>query len=228
MTKSKGKAFSMAISAIFEYALDTIAPPDPLVRKIERMGSAEFARLTEPSSSKDRIASVTALFSYKDRLARAAILEVKSYGNKKVAHILGEAAYEYLLAELSDLELFENFDRPILTAIPMTRRSLRKRGWNQCDLIARGIALVDEARVIDVRTDLLEKVKETKDQVGRTRKERLENLKGAFAAKRPEEIRGRNVIVLDDIATTGATLGEAKRALLRAGAKKVWCVALAH
>lgn len=228
MTNAAAQALSKALSRAWEFALDTIAPPDPLVRDIERSGPSGFMASAAPSDPAKDIKGITAFFSYKDRLVKTAILEVKSYGNKRVARIIGEAAYECLLAELSDLALFKNFDSPLLTTIPMTRKALRKRGWNQCDLIAEGIRLADRSQSIEIRTGLLEKVRETGDQVGRSRSERLESLKGCFEARRPEAVQGRNVIVLDDIATTGATLGEARKALRRAGARRVWCVAIAH
>jgi competence protein ComFC len=208
------------------YILDTIAPPDPLSREIELSSVERFCGRAKRSEK--ALEGILSLFSYKDPFVRTAILEVKSYGNKKIARLLGAVAYEYLIAELSDLEAFEGFTRPLLLTVPLTKKSLRARGYNQCDLVADGILVADRPRSIEVRKDILVKSRETGDQVGKTRKERFENLKGCFDIADERDVRGRNVIVLDDIATTGATLGEAKRALRRAGARKILCVALAH
>jgi predicted amidophosphoribosyltransferase len=61
-----------------------------------------------------------------------------------------------------------------------------------------------------------------------TEEERIENVKGTFAVRRPELVRGRTILVVDDIMTTGATLGECAKTLKAAGASRVWSVTLAR
>lgn len=209
------------------FLVDTIAPPDPFVREIELLDPAEFlSKAQKPDVAlKDEVLS---FFLYKDPLVKAAILEVKSYANRKITKLLGRVIYELLVAELEDLDMFENFKEPLLLPIPMTQKSIRERGWNQCELIVDAVNTTSCGKTFKTSSKLLVKIKKTGDQVGKGRKERFENLAQCFSVSNPSAVRGRNVIVLDDITTTGATLQEAKRALLEAGARRVLLVAIAH
>jgi ComF family protein len=213
---------------IWNFILDTVVPQDPYIRSIEKMGPGEFMAAVKMLSPGEHIDGALCFFSYRDPLVKAAILEVKSYGNRIIARLLAKTVRELLIAELSDLELFKNFVSPVLLPIPLTRKSLQKRGWNQCGLIVDEIKKIDQEKLLEIRNGVLIKTRETGDQVGKSRKERLENLRMCFSVRSEDAVRGRNVIVLDDIATTGATLFEARRALKKAGAKKVLCVAIAH
>jgi len=72
------------------------------------------------------------------------------------------------------------------------------------------------------------RVRATQSQIGLTRHQRRENLRGAFAVTAPEEIRGREVLLVDDVMTTGTTAAECARALRRAGASAVWVATVAR
>jgi ComF family protein len=222
------KRFRGLLSKAIEYAFDTVAPPDPFIRRIENMSPAEFVEHTQRIDRAAEIEGITSFFSYKDPLVKAAIIEVKSYGNRKISRLLGSVVWDSLVEDLSELEVFKNFSSPLLIPIPMTKKSKRKRGWNQCKLIAREISAKAGSLSPNLRLDILVKSKETDDQVGKSRSERFTNLKGCFSVACPEALRGRNVIIFDDIATTGATLHEARRTLLKAGAKRAFCIAIAH
>lgn len=208
------------------FAMDAIAPKDADIRTIEGLGLEGFEAKAAGSPSPHPEKDVICLYSYKDPLAKKAILEVKSYGNRRVADILGKAVYEALIEEIAERACFEDFSRPIVAPIPMTRKSIRERGWNQCLLFAEALKRYDASNAFELSPSALVKARATEDQVGKSRRERFRNLEGSFRAD--PCVRGRNVIVLDDISTTGATFAEAKRALGQAGARKVLCVALAH
>ena len=75
---------------------------------------------------------------------------------------------------------------------------------------------------------MLERRRETQSQIGLTRHQRRENIRGAFAVARPEEIAGREVLLVDDVFTTGTTVSECARILRRAGASKVWVATVAR
>lgn len=209
------------------FLVDTIAPPDPFIREIESLSPADFLNRAQ----RQKVAltdGVLSFFVYKDPLVKAAILEVKSYANRKIAKLLGCVLYELLVAELEDLDTFENFKNPLLLPIPMTRKSIRERGWNQCELFVDAIEVASRGKTFETSSNTLVKIKKTGDQVGKGRKERFQNLAQCFSVSNPGAVHGRNIIVLDDITTTGATLQEAKRALLEAGARRVLLVAIAH
>ncbi|MFA6095499.1 MAG: phosphoribosyltransferase family protein, partial [Candidatus Paceibacterota bacterium] len=216
-----------ALRRAFDFFLDILFPQDEDVRHLETMtagGLASSARRLEPGRD---IEDSVILFEYKDPLVRLALAEAKFRGNRRIARLLGEAARDALAAELYERKTFENFSSPILVAVPMTKRSLRERGHDQCRLICEPIREDAESLGLSIRFDALEKVRETGDQVGRDKRERLESLKGSLKAD-PEIVRGKNIVVFDDIVTTGATWAEAKRALRKAGARRVLLLAIAH
>jgi competence protein ComFC len=76
---------------------------------------------------------------------------------------------------------------------------------------------------------VLMKTKETRSQVCvKNRAERLRNIRGSFCVRNAEKIKGKNILIVDDVTTTGATLAEAKKVLRKSGAKSVMCITLAH
>jgi len=81
---------------------------------------------------------------------------------------------------------------------------------------------------IQLDTASLIRTRETVSQTGLTRHQRRANLRGAFAVTRPEKLHGQNILLVDDVMTTGATAGECARVLLRAGAKQVLVATVAR
>jgi ComF family protein len=110
----------------------------------------------------------------------------------------------------------------LVTAVPLSRARLRSRGYNQSGLLAQGVA---RALGVPFRPRALVRVREGGPQVGKGREVRALQLHHAFVA---QGVAGKRVLVLDDVRTTGATLGEARRALMAAGALSVTTLALAH
>ena len=116
----------------------------------------------------------------------------------------------------------------MITFVPMWGRKERRRGFNQAELIARAVGEKTGRPV----AKLLEKIKDNRSQVGLSPQERAENVRGAFRVTpddRISDILGmsdipniRNVLVVDDVYTTGATMGECIKVLKKAGAKNVW------
>ncbi|MGG7176906.1 ComF family protein [Clostridium paraputrificum] len=104
-----------------------------------------------------------------------------------------------------------------LTFIPIGEEALRSRGFNQCKYIADEIGFRKDFKVVDT----LEKVKETKIQKTLIKEERLKNLLGAFEVKNVKKVKGRKLIIIDDVVTTGATLSEAARVLKECGASEI-------
>ena len=102
--------------------------------------------------------------------------------------------------------------------VPLHRSRRKKRGFNQAEILARGLA---SATGIPVRTDVLFRVKKTSPQKSLGKRERQANLKGAFAVSGTWNPR-KNVALIDDIYTTGATLERAAKMLKKAGAQNVY------
>jgi ComF family protein len=108
--------------------------------------------------------------------------------------------------------------------IPMHPSQLRRRGFNQSTLLA--LALSRELK-IPLHRSLLIKTRKTEPQASLNDKQRLTNLKGSFSISNSGIIGGKNLLLVDDVATTRATLNEASKTVLKAGANKVDALALA-
>ena len=112
-----------------------------------------------------------------------------------------------------------------ITWVPLSRRRLRRRGYDQAELLAELIAKHLGQRPIR----LLKKLRDTppQSQTGSAEKRRA-NIAGAYACLHPEQVQGKRILLVDDIVTTGATLSEAAKVLKKAGAKEVICATLAR
>ncbi len=111
-------------------------------------------------------------------------------------------------------------DAALLVPVPLHRWRLWRRRHNQAAVLAGALS---RRTGVPVRNDLLKRVRATRPQPGLSRNERAENLRGAFrtGATAPSVLGGRNVVLVDDVMTTGATANAAARVLLRAGAARV-------
>jgi len=148
---------------------------------------------------------------YRDILAEA-IHQFKFHGLKRFAHPLGS--------------LMVSVDLPSadgLVPVPLTLRGLRERGFNQSLLIAR---ILSKKIKIPLLMDVLLKKKETPPQIGLSAKKRINNLKNAFEVK--GDISGLRLLLVDDVVTTGATVAECSKVLMKAGAEEVTVLALAR
>jgi ComF family protein len=117
--------------------------------------------------------------------------------------------------------------RPVVVVpVPLHTRKLRQRGFNQSELIAQHAVKLTGGMAVHSR--VLERRRETQSQIGLTRHQRRENLRGAFVVTRPQEIAGREILLVDDVFTTGTTVSECARVLRRAGASKIFVATVAR
>lgn len=105
-----------------------------------------------------------------------------------------------------------------IVPVPLHVKRLRQRGFNQAALLARALG---KAAGIPVRYDVLARSVWTEPQTRLKREERLENVKGAFVVSRPSDVRGKRILLLDDVFTTGSTLCECTRVLKKCGAAQI-------
>lgn len=111
----------------------------------------------------------------------------------------------------------------MLVPVPLAPRRFRERGYNQAMELAR---YVEQRLAVPLRTDLVVRTRETREQVALDKRERRKNIRGAFAAL--SKLPARHVAIIDDVITTGSTVNELARVLKRAGAQKVEVWALAR
>lgn len=121
-------------------------------------------------------------------------------------------------------------DSPIVvTPVPLFATKLRQRGFNQSELIARSaVRLMPEESRLKLDARILQRCRDTRSQIGLSRQQRIENVRGAFVIVKPEAIANRNVLLVDDVFTTGTTISECARVLRRAGAVKVFVATVAR
>lgn len=208
-------------------ALDLLLPQKPLARELLKMSPDEFAERAgrTPGTAGKNILS---LFDYRAPLVKEAIWMLKYRGNKKIAALLATALYDEAIAFLGEYAPLTNFTEPLLIPLPLSRKRERERGFNQCVLLSDELEKLDRGRNFAITETALRKTKDTSSQTKTDgRAKRLENLKDCFSADQ-NEVGGRNIILIDDVATTGATLHEARRALRTAGARKVIAFTVAH
>ena len=161
---------------------------------------------------------ITAPFIFEGPLMDA-VHRLKYSGKSHFAKSLGPLLASFVRENLYFPET------PVIMPVPLHPKRLRERGFNQSLLLARCVAKQLEAE-LDYLS--LSRVKFTTPQTTLSRQERLKNLHRAFFLQRPEVVRGRIVVLVDDVATTGTTFNECAKVLKKAGAAEVLCVALAR
>lgn len=149
---------------------------------------------------------------YTDDALREAIHLLKFSGIKRLSKPLGML--------LSGIELPS---ADLIVPVPVSARSLRARGFNHSALMGK---TVSKRLGIPLLVGVLYKKKDTPPQVGLTRAERLENLRGAFGMR--ERLNGQKVLLIDDVLTTGATARECSKTLLKGGADEVYVATAAR
>ncbi len=156
-------------------------------------------------------------FLYENKL-REAIHRFKFGGETDLVKFFAKETAECVAKEFGDVK----FD--VVTCVPQTKRKCRQRGYNQSALLAKEIAKQLKLPYDEL---LLIKTRETADQHNLKGKERIKNLKDAFAAENPDSVSNKAILLVDDIKTTGATLNECRKVLLKAGASAVYCATIA-
>jgi ComF family protein len=119
-------------------------------------------------------------------------------------------------------------DSVIVVPVPLWSGKRHTRGFNQAEAIALTSLSFQSSGSIQLDTAVLVRTRETASQTGLTRHQRRANVRGAFAVVKPERVKGRSVLVVDDVMTTGTTAGECARVLRRAGAKEVFVATVAR
>lgn len=148
-------------------------------------------------------------------ILKSLILKFKYESNYNVGYLLANFLIEIIRESEIDID--------IICYIPMIRKDERKRGFNQCKLIANEIGYNLNIPV----SNCIKKVKHTKEQKKLTKEERIKNLIGAFEVTSNEDIKNKRVLLIDDVMTTGATIGECTKILKKSGVKEIIVLTIA-
>lgn len=158
------------------------------------------------------------LYFVRDGKVQALLHELKYRGNQDIGEVLGSL----FGAELQRENLAKNFD--LIVPIPLHPSKLHKRGYNQVDCIAKGMS---ESMQVQWQADALLRVRANVSQTTQDRIGRLENSNRLFEVKDKNELKDKNILLLDDVITTGATIEAAADVILAAGCKSLSVAALA-
>lgn len=112
----------------------------------------------------------------------------------------------------------------VLIPIPLHKKRLAERGFNQSELIAREIEKIIH---LDIDSTLLTRIKNTKSQMTLNKSDRIINMENSFACINSDKIRGKNIVLIDDVLTTGETIKEATQVLLKSGCASVSAIVMA-
>ncbi|GAB2563989.1 ComF family protein [Spirosoma areae] len=159
------------------------------------------------------------MYFTKGGIVQKLIHSIKYKGQKEAAKALAGWYGHQLKTESKHIR-----DIDVIIGVPLHQSRLQQRGYNQADWIAEGLA---EALCVPMRTDVLVRKRFKESQTRKNRLERWENVKTVFAVVNPDVIRGKRVILVDDVLTTGATLEACTIELLRANCKSVGILTLA-
>ncbi len=158
-----------------------------------------------------------ALYVYEET-AIEAVHSFKYAGRTRLAEVFGpmlsRLAREWLPADIA----------PLVIPVPLHLRRLRERGFNQSLLLARHVAALPGYELDYL---VLRRVRHTPSQSVLDRDRRRENVRTAFAVRLPSAVKARDVVLVDDVSTTGSTLDACSRALLHSGARRVYGLTLA-
>lgn len=205
----------------FAALLNALLPRHPRAERARRISFQAIARSVAPTTLA-KAGWIHALLPYRNEDVRALIQAVKYYGERELAERVAPYAADYLLDLLAEKKAFAGWERVVVVPVAASRKRARERGYNQAALFARAIATE-----LDLPCDEALLTREDRpSQVHTARARRAANVLGSFTAS--PAASGAAVILIDDVAESGATLTDARRALLEAGARDVIALAIAH
>lgn len=165
------------------------------------------------------VVRATAYFHYyKEGRYSNLIHHLKYYDHPEVGTYLGRLA----ATELKESQFFDGIN--LIIPVPLSLKKYRQRGYNQSDYIARGIS---EVTNIPLRTDCITRTVDTETQTHKSQKERWKSTKDIFQVTNSEALKGKHILLIDDVSTTGATLHACTSALLTLPGVRISIFALA-
>lgn len=215
------------MNKIFDYILSLIYPPKCVFcgKVIDKSDICSECEKTLPYTKGDSVYQkflfvdkcISPLY-YKDYVRRA-VLRFKFSGcscySCRLGAIMSECAENNLDCGSIDM----------ISCIPLSKKRLHDRGYNQAELLAREIS-----KAVDVKfVPTLKKIKNnTAQSTIKDAKLRAKNVVGVYTVTDPETVKGKYILLVDDVVTTGSTVSECARMLKKAGAKAVYCITLAR
>lgn len=217
------------IKNIIHLLLETLFPSSCFGCKNKREILCSNCIIKISRTEKETSKNITAIFDYHDPLIKKIIWNLKYYHHPFLGQKLGEILYDEFLEDISDIKTY-TMGQPILVIpVPISKARAKTRGYNQAQKIASGFCNQGGKEIFTLKNKIVIKKIDTTPQARITnRNRRLKNIKDTFKIKNPNLIKGRTVIIIDDVTTTGGTISEIINILKKSGVKKVIGFAIAH
>jgi ComF family protein len=172
--------------------------------------------------------NVFSFFDYQSSKGRELIYYIKKHRDPLLIEKIAAYIYDELLEELSQKNEFAYFLEPLVIPIPITQKRYQERGFNQTHDIAKYLSQYVQGQY---KNNILYKIRETKKQaLISQRHKRKKNVLHSFAIKDKykKDIQDKDIILVDDLYTTGATVNEARRILLKNKVRNIIIITIAH
>jgi ComF family protein len=195
---------------------------------ITNLSAQDISLVAHPLFTKKKIYS---FFPYNNALILLLIKALKFEKEKHAGILLGKSCAPFFAEYIAEKRSFGFYSPLYIIPIPLHKKRKDERGYNQTEIILHALFKEMDDTSFLYRNDILIRKKYTKaHSLTSSKKERERNIKDAFFVeeKKKKDIQGKDVLIFDDVTTTGSTLLEAKKTLKNAGARKVLLVALAH
>lgn len=159
------------------------------------------------------------LTSFKEPIIKALVHEAKFHQNEQAWYLLGHILNLYLKHQPS---------QTIIVPIPLSKQRQKNRGYNQTTEIVK--AALSNLNNVTLLTNRLYRIKDTKPQTSLAKKDRHQNVKNVFDFNQTDrqDLQNKNIIIFDDVATTGSTLKAARAAFSKSKIKNITCLVIAH
>ncbi len=210
----EGRSDSHCTAPLCSSCWESISPYEgPRCQKCARPLISDASLTCGECAKKEPAFTSAASYGLYEGALKKAINLLKYYGIKRLAKPLAEFVTERGVPEVD-----------AVVPVPLHLNRLKQREYNHSALIAHIIAKRGRSRLL---LDCLIKTEDTAPQVGLSLKERVKNIRNAFEVS-SNSVTGKDILLFDDVYTTGATVRECSRVLKKAGAEKIFVMALAH
>lgn len=214
--------FFVYLKKAYLFILETLSVENPIRRKLEQCSEEFWFSIYQET----KLTPFTLyFFPYRNKFVREAVLAIKSERNIEILRKILDPIVHNLPEILSEYHTWYGFKPTVIIAIPATNTT---KGFNHSEDIASLIATMNPSIEFKHIKRALLKIKHTPLQHTQNRENRIKQIKHSMQVKDKSYVEGKDILLIDDVTTTGATFEEGVRALLEAGARKVLCIALAH
>lgn len=214
-------------SKTYKAILDCLFPTPTIIKELEKMTAEEIEKFL-PTNPVSPFPFISSFFDFRNKNVKEVIYHIKYKGNTFLIDIFGKIILKKIYQEKNKKKYKDEVIH--IVPIPLSKKRRSERGFNQTELLARSVIKYDRQKNIIYNPKFLKRIKHTKPQTKLNKSERIKNIKNCYSVpeRQREKISGKTIILIDDVTTTGSTLREARLTLLKAGAKEVFAITLAH